>query len=598
MGVDAIIVLVIVIAAFILFATEWLSIDLVGILIMLALIVTGVITPKEGLSGFSNPASITVAFMFVLSYALLKTGSLQRIGPFLGPIFRKSFNLGILIMMIFIGLVSAFINNTPIVAMFIPVMISIGNLSGVSPSKLLIPLSYASIFGGMCTMIGTSTNMLVSGIAVEHGIEAFPMFLSAPIGIVLLVCGSVYIFFFGKKLLPDRQVEDDLSSKFGMRNYISEVEVLEGSEFIGQRIMDSILSKELNIDVIEVRRNGNLFALPAGDFKIKEKDILKVRCEVEKIKALKDRLKVNFNTDSIRLSENKIQDGDTTILELIITTGSEFVNMNLREMDFRRRYRAVPLAILHREEVVHDNLHNVRLTAGDIVLIEIKSHRVQSLKRLEMLQKSPFIVLSEQGIIDFNRRKFSFVLFVIIGVVMLSTFRILPIAISTLMGATTLVLTKTISMREVYQSIEWKIIFLLSGALSLGIAMNKSGLADIIANGLIEYIGVWGPVALLSGIYFTTSILTEIMSNNAAAALLAPIAITTADKLELSPYPFLIAVMLAASASFMTPIGYQTNTMVYSAGQYKFRDFFKIGVWLNILFWLLSTFLIPKFYGF
>ncbi|MFY0608370.1 MAG: SLC13 family permease [Cyclobacteriaceae bacterium] len=598
MGIDAIIVLVIVVAAFVLFATEWLSIDLVGILIMLALIVTGVITPKEGLSGFSNPASITVAFMFVLSYALLKTGSLQRIGPFLGPIFRKNFNLGILIMMIFIGLVSAFINNTPIVAMFIPVMISIGNLSGVSPSKLLIPLSYASIFGGMCTMIGTSTNMLVSGIAVEHGIEAFPMFLSAPIGLVLLVCGSVYIYFFGKKLLPDRMVEDDLSSKFGMRNYISEVEVLEGSEFVGQRIMDSILSKELNIDVIEVRRNGNLFALPSGDFKIKEKDILKVRCEVEKIKALKDRLKVNFNRETIRLSENELQEGETTILELIITSGSEFENMNLREMDFRRRFRAVPLAILHREEVVHENLYSSRLVAGDVILIEIKSHRVQDLKRLEMSQKSPFIVLSEEGIIDFNRKKFMTVLSVIVGVVALSTFDIFPIAISTLLGAMTLVLTQTISMREVYQSIEWKIVFLLAGALSLGIAMNNSGLADIIASGLINHIGVWGPVALLSGIYFSTSMLTEVMSNNAAAALLAPIAITTADKLELSPYPFLIAVMLAASASFMTPIGYQTNTMVYTAGQYRFRDFFKIGVWLNLLFWLIATFLIPKFYGF
>ncbi len=598
MGIDAIIVLIIVVGAIILFATEWLSVDLVAILIMLSLIMSGVITPNEGLAGFSNPATITVAFMFVLSYALLKTGSLQRIGPFLGPIFRKNFNLGILMMMVFIGFISAFINNTPVVAMFIPVMISIANLSGISPTKLLIPLSYASIFGGMCTMIGTSTNMLVSGIAVEHGIESFPMFISAPIGLIFLILGSLYIFLFGKKLLPDRQKDVDLNSKFGMRNYLSEIEVLNGSEFVGQRIMDSILSKELGIDVIEVRRKGNPFTLPAGDFIIKEKDILKVRCEVEKIKALRDRLKVNFNTEAVRLNENEIQKGDTTILELIITSGSEFENMNLRQMDFRRRYRAIPLAILHREEVVHDNLHEVKLTAGDVILIEIKTHRVHNLKRQEMTQRSPFIVLSEEGIIDFNRKKFLIVLSVILGVVAISTLDLLPIAISTILGAMILVLSKTISMREVYTSIEWKIIFLLSGALSLGIAMSKSGLADIIASGLIDYIGVWGPVALVSGIYFTTSILTEIMSNNAAAALLAPIAITTADKLELSPYPFLIAVMLAASASFMTPIGYQTNTMVYSAGQYKFMDFFKVGVWLNLLFWLIATLMIPIFYGF
>ncbi|MFT4834094.1 MAG: di/tricarboxylate transporter [Marinoscillum sp.] len=598
MGIDAIIVLIIVLGAIVLFATEWLSIDLVGILIMLSLIICGVITPKEGLAGFSNPATITVAFMFVLSYALLKTGSLQRIGPFLGPIFRKNFNLGILMMMVFIGLVSAFINNTPVVAMFIPVMISIANLSGISPTKLLIPLSYASIFGGMCTMIGTSTNMLVSGIAMEHGIEAFPMFISAPIGLVFLVVGSLYIFFFGKKLLPDRQKDVDLDSKFGMRNYLSEIEVLKGSEFVGQRIMDSILSKELGIDVIEVRRKENAFTLPAGDFIIEEKDVLKVRCEVDKIKALKDRLKVNFNTQAVRLNESEIQKGDTSILELIITSGSEFENMNLRQMDFMKRYRAIPLAILHREEVVHDNLHEVNLTAGDVILIEIKTHRVQNLKRQEMTQKSPFIVLSEEGIIDFNRKKFLTVLSVILGVVTISTFELLPIAISTLLGAMVLVLSRTITMREVYNSIEWKIVFLLSGALSLGIAMSKSGLADFIASGLIDNIGAWGPVALVSGIYFTTSMLTEVMSNNAAAALLAPIAITTADKLELSPYPFLIAVMLAASASFMTPIGYHTNTMVYSAGQYKFGDFFKVGVGLNLLFWLIATLMIPIFYGF
>ena len=598
MSFDQIVVLLVIVGALVLFATEWLSIDLVGILILVSLTATGVISAEEGLSGFSNPAAITVAFMFVLSYSLLKTGSLQRIGPYLGPIFKKNFNLGILIMMVFIGLVSAFINNTPIVAMFIPVMVSVGNLSGYSPSKLLIPLSYASIFGGMCTMIGTSTNMLVSGIAVESGMEAFPLFLSAPIGLVFVVVGAVYIFLFGKKLLPDRFSNGDLSQKFGMRDYITEIEVMAESEFVGQRIMDSILATELNIDVIEVRRPHANFTLPAGDFTIQVGDKLKIRCDVEKIKALRDRLKVNFNTDAVRLNENEIQSGDTSILELIITSGSEFEGKSLREMDFRRRYRAVPLAILHHEKVVHEDLHDVELNAGDVILTEIKTHRLINLKRQEMGQRSPFIVLSEQGIIDFNRKKFLTVLGVIVGVVMISAFNILSIPIATLIGTVVLVLSKTITMNEVHESIEWKIIFLLAGALSLGIAMTNSGLADVIANGLTGYLNDYGPVVILSGLYLITSLMTEVMSNNAAAALLAPIAITTADKLELSPYPFLIAVMVAASASFMTPIGYQTNTMVYSAGQYKFGDFFRVGVWLNLLFWVLATLLIPWFYPF
>ncbi|WP_258104312.1 SLC13 family permease [Marinoscillum sp. MHG1-6] len=598
MGIEAIIVLGIIVVAVVLFATEWMSIDLVSMLMMLSLVVTGIISPEEGLDGFSNSATITVAFMFVLSYALLKTGALQRIGPVLSNVFKRNFNLGLLLMILCIGLSSAFINNTPIVAMFIPVMVSVGNMSGISPSRLLIPLSYASIFGGTCTLIGTSTNVLVSGIAESNGLHEFSMFYSAPIGLVFLVVGAIYIFLVGKRLLPDRAKSARLTDQFEIRNYITEIEILEGSEFIGQRIMDSLIAKEMELDVIDVRRGKSSFALPTGDFELEEGDVMKVRCNVEKIKELKDRLKVGVNGSSVKIGESELQEGNTTILELVVTTHSEFVGKSLREMDFRRRFRAVPLAILHREEVLHNNLHEVELKAGDVVLIEIKTHRVDSLKKMEMSQSSPFIILSEQGIIDFDRTRFGIVISIVAAVVGLAAFKVLPIAISAALGAFTLVISGTLSMRELYRSIEWRIIFLLAGALSLGVAMNNSGLAAILSDTLIGSLGVWGPVAVLSGLYILTSLLTEIMSNNATAALIAPIAIATADKMDVEPYPFLIAVMLAASASFMTPIGYQTNTMVYTAGQYRFGDFFKVGVWLNLIFWAIATFLIPLIYPF
>jgi di/tricarboxylate transporter len=578
MGIEAIIVLVVVLVAVVLFATEWVAIDLVSMLIMLSLVVFGIISPQEGLAGFSNPATITVAFMFVISYSLLKTGALQRIGPLLSKVFRKNYNVGILTMILFIGVFSAFVNNTPIVAMFIPVMVSVANMSNISPSKLLIPL--------------------VSGIAESNGLEGFSMFYSAPIGLVFLIVGATYIFLFGKKLLPDRRKDMNLSEQYEIRNYITEIEILEGSDFVGQRIMDSIIAKEMELDIIEIRREKSVFALPTGDFLINKGDILKVRCNVDKIKELKDRLKVSLSSSAVKIGDSEIQLGNTTILELVITTGSEFAGKSLREMDFRRMFRAVPLAILHREEVLHENLHEVELRPGDVVLIEIKTHRVEILKKMEMSQNSPFIILSEQGIIDFDRRRFITVLSVIAAVVGLAAFNILPIAISAALGACMLVVSGTISMRELYKSIEWRIVFLLAGALSLGVAMNNSGLAVLISDSLIDNLGIWGPVAILSGLYITTSLLTEIMSNNATAALIAPIAIATAAKLEVSPYPFLIAVMLAASASFMTPIGYQTNTMVYSAGQYKFGDFFRIGVWLNLIFWIIATFLIPIIYPF
>ncbi len=598
MGIEAIIVLIVIVVAVTLFATEWLSVDLVSMLIMLSLVISGVISAEEGLSGFSNAATITVAFMFVLSYALLKTGSLQRVGPLLSKVFRSNYNLGLLLMIVVIGIFSAFINNTPIVAMFIPVMVSVGKMADISPSKLLIPLSYASIFGGTCTLIGTSTNVLVSGIAVNSGLEGFSMFYFAPIGLVFLSVGALYIFLFGKKLLPDRRTDQGLTERFGMRDYITQIEILSGSEFIGQRIMDTILVKEMSLDVMETRRGKSVFTLPAGDFQVEEGDILKVRCNIEKIKELKDRLRVALNSSAVKIGDSEGQEANTTILELVITSGSEFAGKSLKEMDFRRRFRAVPLAILHREEVLHENLHEVELKPGDVVLTEIKSHRVDSLKKMEMSQDSPFIILSEEGVIEFDKQKFVIVLSVIVGVIGLAAFNVLPIAISAALGAFALVLTRTINMRELYQSIEWKIVFLLAGALSLGVAMQNSGLAGLLSDTLIGSLGVFGPVAILSGLYFTTSILTELMSNNATAALIAPIAITTAEKMDVSPYPFLIAVMLAASASFMTPIGYQTNTMVYSAGQYKFKDFFRVGVWLNLLFWVLATLLIPVFHSF
>lgn len=596
MGIDAIIVLGVIILSILLFIWDKLSIDLVALIILSLLTITGVLSPAESLSGFSNSATITVAFMFVLSNALLKTGSLQRIGPKLGEIFKTNYNLGILLMIIFVGFCSAFVNNTPIVAMFIPVMQSVAHQTKISPSKLLIPLSYASIFGGTCTLIGTSTNILVSGIAEENGLESFSIFLSTPIGLVFLTVGAVYLFFFGKNRLPNRESEQ--KDNYGFRDYITEIEILEGSQLVGKSIINSVFHKEIEVDIIEVRRNSSYFTLPPGDFVFKEGDILKIRSNVDKMKAMKDHLRVEFTATSLRISESIMPTGHTTILEIIITSGSEFEGKTLRQLDFRRRYRAIPLAIVHKEEIVHEKLHDIPLESGDLVMIEIKTHRLNNLKREEMSSKSPFLVLSEEGIIDFDRKRFTIVISVIGGIILASALNILPIVSAVLVGTIILILSKTLTMRELYESIEWKIVFLLAGTLSLGVAMNKTGLSTEIAGLIIDNLGPYGPIAVLAGLYIVTSLLTEIMSNNATAALFAPIAIATASQMGVSPIPLLLAVMLAASSSFMTPIGYQTNAMVYAAGRYKIKDFFKVGVWLNLIFWLIAVILIPLIYPF
>ena len=594
MATAAIITLIIIGVVVLLFATDWLPIDLVAILTMLALVLTGSISAEEGVAGFSNKATITVAFMFVLSEALLKTGALQVLAQRLSKLFKQNFNLGLLLMMLLIAFISAFVNNTPVVAVFIPVVIQIAHRAGLSPAKMLIPLSFASIFGGMCTLIGTSTNILVSGIAEKEGEAAIDLFAMSKMGIIFLVIGIVYMLIFGKKLLPNR-ANQDLKQRFNLRSYITEIEILEHSNSVNKAIMDAEMVKDLHLDVMEVRRSENKYNQPSGDFVLKANDVLKVRCNVDKIKTLKDQAKIVVATP-IKIGDDDLKGKASTLVEMVISAESELHNKTLRELDFRRRFRAIPLAIQHRESISKEGIYDVKLRSGDIILAEVKTHYVKELKRIESKQKPPFVLLSEDVITDFDKPKFSLVLSLILIMIGLAAFNILDIMVGAISCVVMMVLFKVINMKELYKAINWKIIFLIAGTLSLGTAMVNTGLDVYIANFITYQLGSYGPVAIVSGLYLTTSMLTEIMSNNASAAIMAPIAIATAHGMDMEALPFLITVMFAASATFMTPVGYQTNAMVFSAGKYTFVDFFKVGVGLNILFWIAASILIPLLY--
>ena len=597
--IDAYITAAVIFGAIVLFIMDKLSVDLIALLIMGSLVFLGVISPVEGMAGFSNPATMTVAFMFVISAAILKTGSLQFVASQLTKTFRNHYQRGVVLLMLMVSAVSAFINNTPVVAVMIPVTIQIAKNSNRAASKLLIPVSYASIFGGMCTLIGTSTNILVSGIAEQNGMVPFKMFDFAPMGLVFVAVGSLFMIFIGQRLLPSRSVNNEDELEDSLIDYLAEIEILENSELANKVILSSPLVKELEMEILELRRGNTSMNLPQGDTTLLVGDILKVRCNVSKMKQLKDQLKVKIipfaSVDDDDLEEIT---GKSSFVELVIPTDSALEGKTLREFDFRRRYRAAPLAIRHREEILRDKLQDVRLRAGDVILVEMKTHFMDQWKSNTRDQNIPFIILSEQGILNFDRRSFFIVISVVVAVVTLASTGLLPIVISTLLGVCALVLTGCLNMKEVYRSIQWPIVFLLAGALSLGVAMQNSGLAQAIASTIVNNLSEFGPIAILSGIYLFTSLMTETMSNNATAALVAPLAIATAHQLEVSPVPFVMAVMFAASASFMTPIGYQTNTMIYSAGGYKFKDFIKVGVWLNLLFWILATLLIPIFFPF
>ncbi|MEQ9188506.1 MAG: SLC13 family permease [Cryomorphaceae bacterium] len=595
--IDMYITLAVIIGAVILFITEKLSVDLIALLIIGALVTTGVISPAEGMLGFSNPATMTVAFMFVISGAILKTGSLQYVAGQLTKTFKNHYQRGVVLLMLMVSGVSAFINNTPVVAVMIPVTIQIAKNTNRAASKLLIPISYASIFGGTCTLIGTSTNILVSGIAEQNGLDPFGMFDFAPMGLVFVVVGSLFMIFIGQRLLPTRVESNEAELEESLIDYLAEIEILPDSDLANKSILSSPLVKLLEMEILELRRGSTVMNLPQGDTRLLAGDILKVKCNVAKMKQLKDQLKVRVMpfADDLETDEG---DDKNSFVELVIPTNSALEGKTLREFDFRRRYRAAPLAIRHREDVMHDLLQDVRLRSGDVILVEMKTHFLEQWRSNARDQNIPFIILSEEGILSFDRKSFAIVISIILGVLVTASTGLLPIVISTMLGVCLLVITGCLNMKEVYRSIQWPIVFLLAGALSLGVAMENSGLAHMIAMTIVDNLHSFGPIAILSGIYLLTSLLTETMSNNATAALIAPIAIATAHQLDVSPVPFLMAVMFAASASFMTPIGYQTNTMIYSAGGYRFRDFLKVGIWINLLFWLLSTLLIPVFFPF
>lgn len=574
-----------------LFVTEALRVDLTAVLVMAILLASGVVSPEEGIAGFSNQATVTVAAMFVLSGALTRTGAVSAVGGLLSDLFGRSFWLGVVSMMVFAGVVSAFINNTAAVAILLPTVVEAARATDLPPTKLLIPLSFASIFGGVMTLIGTSTNILVSSIAADHGAAAFGMFEMTPLGAIFLVVGLAYMLSVGIPLLPSRGSED-LEKEYEMRDYLTEITVEPDSALIGKNLRDSPLHRDLDIDVLSVRRENDTFPVPGPDFTLEEDDVLQVRCDLEDLRRLQTRESVRVRLKPEKeLTEAEPEDAEAEAVELVeavVAPGSRLAGQSIESSRFRAELGATVLAVRHREQLLHEDLAATELAPGDALLLSVRRDRLENLRRSEA-----FVLVSEVAVPEIRPKKILVAMPVLVAVVLLAAFEILPIVVSAIAGCVVLMLTRVLTPEEAYQSIDWKVIFLLAGVLTLGSALETTGGAQFLADRLVGFANPWGPIAVVSAFYLLTSFLTEALSNNASAALLAPLAIATAESLGLDSRPFLMAVAFAASASFMTPVGYQTNTMVMSTGQYKFVDFFKVGAPLNFIYWMLATFLIP-----
>lgn len=592
MSIDIFIILGLLIVAVFLFSYEKIPFDVTALLILSILLITGILTPSEGFSGFSNAATITIAAMFSLSEGIRRTGALNKVSDYFSTLEQKNPKVGLLIIMAIIGGISGFINNTAAVAIFIPVIISISRDMDVSASKLLMPLSFASMFGGVCTLIGTSTNILVSSIAQEHGLAAFSMFEFAPLGIVFFIVGFAYMFTIGNKLIPDRRGEGDLTEDYKIQEYLTDIVVEEGCDWIGKPTSEALLMHDLDIDLLRVFKESGRTDYKQSTTEVEAGDTMRIRGSVKEIDKLNRQENISLKPTK-KWFDVDLKHGTDALVEAIIAPSSPLEKKSIEEIDFMERFGAVVLAIRHHGELQQEDLGKTKLVGGDSLLLSMSRDRIRE------IQNDPsFVIASEAGIDRYRYDKIPTALGILAMVVGLAAFGIFPIAITAVMGVILMNLTGCLSMEQAYKAINWKVIMLLGGIIPLGIAMQKTGAAKLLSDALITYLGTMGPMALVSGFFFISMTLTNLISNQATAALLAPIAIETASAIDVSAQPLLMAVTFAASLSFMTPVGYQTNTMVYGAGQYKFTDFTKVGTPLNIIFWLLATILIPIFWSF
>ncbi len=571
--------------------------DMVAMSAFALLLVTRVLPPSEAYKVFANDAVITVACMFVLSKALERTGAISIIGHKLHSIAGTT-QVGLMIAILpMVALLSAFVNNTPIVVVFVPILITLGLQRDLRPSKLLIPLSYASIFGGLCTLLGTSTNILVSSTAETLGQPPIGMFELARIGPILGIAGMAYILTVGRRLLPDRETLTSLLETTDNKQYMTEVVVVKGSPLIGKKLKETPLKSMPKARIIEVIRRSVPLTTPLEDVELQVGDRLRLSMvlgsvmEIQDVEGLEILPGHNLGLESLGMER-------AAVVECVIAPESTLIGRTLRQINFRQRFGVLILAV-HRKGVnIQKQVAHTRLQFGDTLLVQ------GSQTAINQLRENPNFLMLQDVPDDVKLRKDRLWLSVsaIAGVVILASLGIFPISTLAIIGATVVVLGGCLDSDEAYRSIEWRLVFMIFGMLSLGMALQKTGAALLVAESLIAGLN-WvpediRPYIMLSVIYLMTNILTEFLSNNAVAVLLTPIVISAAQALGVDPRPFIITVALAASASFATPIGYQTNTLVYGAGGYKFRDFIRVGTPLNLIFWMMASFLVPMLWPF
>lgn len=591
---EIILVFVITVGVFISFATEIVPVDVTAIITMFTLMVLEPwtqISPTEGVSGFSNEATLTVLAMFILSAGMSQTGAIQKLGSWLvsfaGPDERKQLAVTIAVG----GLPSGFLNNTPIVAMLMPAISDLAREGGSSPSKLLIPLSYASMVGGMLTLIGSSTNLVASNVSRRLIGHPFSMFEFTQLGVIVFITGAVYLLIAGQQLLPERvKPEESILEEYDMGVYLTEVIVDENSPLLSQRAQQAF--EGTDVDILQIVRDDDQFVEPSSDEPIRAGDVLLIRTGLDTLRTLLDSEGISLASSGAVTEDHLVAQKQRTLVELVIPSGSAAIGELVENTALDQRSDIRVLAIRRGAEVVHQRMNQLPLEAGDTLLIQATE---DTLNRLAT--HPDFVVVREVSDPDYREEKIPLAVAIISGVVALAALGILNILVAAFGGVVAMVLTGVLTPDELYDTVDWDVIFLIAGLIPLGIAFEETGAAELLGALVATSAAVLPVIGVLWLFYVMTALFTAFISNTGSVILMLPIGIQVANELNANVFAFVLAVTFAASADFMTPVGYQTNLLVYGPGGYKFTDYFRVGAPLQILLSITTVLGIVVFWG-
>jgi di/tricarboxylate transporter len=570
-----------------LFWRETFSVDVTTLILVLALIFTGVLKPEQAFAGFSSDIIIILASVFVLSGALQRTGLVELIASQMLKVAGRSQSLMLFLMMAVVGLFSAFMNNTTVTALFLPPVMAVAKQIKVSPSRLLMPLAFASILGGTCTLIGTSTNVAVSGYLKNAGLEPIGLFEITPVGLMLVGAGIVYMMTVGRRFLPEYP-DESLTQDYEIREYLSEIVVLKDSHMIGQKIYESDLAK-LDFQILAVIR-GKKKIMPHREMVVEPSDILLVKGKVEELMKVKKTAGIEIKPE-LKLDDPALQSDDIKIAEALIPPHSDLIGRTLKDINFRQRFGLTVLALYRRGHPLREKIKNVHLRLGDLILVQGTPERVENLRRshhLSILEELRPTLRKQKGILTVG---------LFAAAVAISVFGWVPISSAFLAAAVGTIVARCIRPEECYEVIDWRLLILIGGMTAFGKAMEQTGAAEWLANGIVNIFEPLGPHGIMAGFFILTIFLTQPMSNAAAALVVLPIALNTATQLGVEPRSFAMAVLFAASVSLVTPLE-PSCVLVYGPGKYRFSDFVKTGLVLTIILMVIIFFMVPAFWPF